>query len=477
MRITEKKMTFGLVVGTRNIFNSAMAVQARKDVIAKVDQLGLGYVIPPVETTPNGAVESRADAVAYADHFRRHQDDIDGIVVILPNFGDEIGIVETLHGARLNVPVLVQACNDEIDKVDIRSRRDAFCGKLSICNNLYQYGIPFTDTTFHSCDIDGDAFTADLRRFAAVCRTVKGLKTARIGALGARTRAFQTVRYSEKIFQATGITVITADLSEIIFAAQALPDSEPAVKAKIDALRAYGHIPASIPLANILKQAKLTATVERWMDDNGCDASTIQCWTSIQENFGCATCATMSMMGERLMPSACEVDVAGAVSMYALTLASGTPSALLDWNNNYGYEADKCVCTHCSNYPRSFMGNDLEISNLDILGATIGPEKCFGAIKGSVAPGEMTYFRILTDDTKGRVKSYLGEGEFTADAFGMDGGIAVCHVTDMRRLLKHLCANGFEHHVAMVRGHIADVVEEAVIKYLGWSLYRHGGNE
>jgi L-fucose isomerase-like protein len=181
----------------------------------------------------------------------------------------------------------------------------------------------------------------------------------------------------------------------------------------------------------------------------------------------------MSMMGQRYLPSACETDVTGAVSMAGLLLAGGSVPALLDWNNNFGREADKCVCTHCSNYPKSFMGNEVEISKLDVLGTVIERQRCFGAVKGKVAPGPMTYFRISTDDTKGRIKSYLGEGQFTNDPYGMDGGIAVCQVKNLRALLGYICQNGFEHHVAMARTHCAAVLQEAVCKYLGWDLYYH----
>jgi L-fucose isomerase-like protein len=173
------------------------------------------------------------------------------------------------------------------------------------------------------------------------------------------------------------------------------------------------------------------------------------------------------------MPSACEVDVAGTVSMYALLLASGKIPGFLDWNNNYRDEQDKCVCTHCSNFPRSFMGRDIEISALDLLGVTLGQDRCFGAIKGHVAPGDMTYFRISTDDSIGVIKGYVGEGQFTDDPFDMDGGIAVCEVANLRELLAHICQNGYEHHVAMTRTYCADVLEEAIPKYLGWDLYRH----
>lgn len=473
MNIMQKKITFGVIIGTRNIFNSQLAAEQRQKILRRLDQLGFGYIIPDEKATSAGAIETRADSKICAELFKLHRDSIDGILIILPNFGDELGIVQTLQLAKLDVPVLVQACNDEIGKVDVKSRRDAYCGKISVCNNLYQYNIPFTDTTEHTCDIDSGVFGEDLKYFGSVCRVVKGLKNARIGAFGTRPAAFQTVRYSEKLLQASGITVVPIDLSEIISQAQVLDASAAAVKDKLAAIKDYGRIPKGIAPEAILKQAKLSVVLDELMEQNELDASAIQCWNSIEDNYGCAACLSMSMMGQRYMPSACEMDVTGAVSMYALLLAGGSIPALLDWNNNFGDHQEKCVCTHCSNYPKSFMGNEIEISKLDVLGTVIDREKCFGAVKGKVAAGPMTYFRISTDDTAGKIKSYLGKGQFTDDSFGMDGGIAVCEVRNLRKLLGYICRNGFEHHVAMARGHCAHVLNEAVSVYLGWDLYYH----
>jgi len=354
MRLIEKKPTLGIIIGTRNIFNAQLASAQRKRLLAVLDALGISYIIPDENATTAGAIETRSDAKKCAELFKANRDAIDGVVIALPNFGDELGIVETLKIAQLDVPVLVQACNDEIDAVDVQSRRDAFCGKLSVCNNLYQYGIPFTDTTEHTCDVGGESFSEDLRRFMAVCRVVKGLKGARIGAFGTRPAAFQTVRYSEKLLQDSGITVVPIDLSEIIAKAEAMDAEASAVRDKLSQINDYGAIPSDIAAECVIRQAKLSVVFDGLMEEHELDASAIQCWESIENNYGCATCLSMSMMGERHMPSACETDVTGVVSMYALLLAGGNVPALLDWNNNYGSEVDKCVCTHCSNYPRSF---------------------------------------------------------------------------------------------------------------------------
>ncbi len=469
----KKKLTFGVIVGTRNIFNFELAKKGRIQILEELKKLDYDTIILPANETPAGAIETIQDARKCAGLFSKNRDRIDGIIIVLPNFGDELGIVNTLKYAELKVPVLIQAVDDENDKVDVKSRRDAFCGKLSVCNNFYQYGIPFTDTTFHTCKIDSDVFRKDIEKFAAVCRVIGGLKHARIGAIGARPAAFQTMRSSEKLLQTSGITVVPVDLSEILGEAQRIDAQAKKLKTKVSEIKEYGKIPSSIHELKIATQAKFGLALEKWIAENDIDAAGVQCWESIQNNYGCATCVSMSMLGEKMVPCACEVDIAGVISMYMLALAAGRPPAILDWNNNFGEDRNMCVCTHCSNYPKSFFESEIEISNLDVLGTVLGQENCFGAVKGKVNDGPITYFRISTDDPRGLIKSYLGEGEITNDAYGMDGGIAVTRIPELQKLMKYLCKNGFEHHVAMVRGDVSGIIQEAIETYLGWDIYLH----
>ena len=392
--------------------------------------------------------------------------------VSLPNFGFEIGIINAISVADLNVPVLVQACDDENDKVDLDSRRDAFCGKISVCNNLYQYGIPFTDTTLHTYSIYSELLAKDINKFAGICRVVNGLRHARIGAIGARPAGFQTVRASEKLLQKSGITVVPVDLSEILGAARKIEDTDAELLKKLEEIKCYAAVPKEYSDKLVL-QAKFGVAVERWIEANQIDAVAVQCWDSLEQNYGCAACVTMSMLGEKLLPAACEVDIAGAVSMYALTLAAQGQSALLDWNNNFAEDRNKCVCTHCGNFPKSFVRNDLKLGTLGVLGRTLGKVNTFGAVYGKVTKGDFTFFRISTDDTKGAIKAYLGTGEITDDPYGMDGCIAVTKVNNLQTLMKYICKNGFEHHVAMVRNDVKEILNEAIEDYLGWNLYVH----
>ena len=457
----KERMCFGIIIGTRAYFNSELAKDVRKQLLRTLADEGYDYVILPEDATPTGSssIETREDGLKCAELFRQNRDRIDGIIVSLPNFGFEIGIINAISVADLNVPILVQACDDENDKVDLDSRRDAFCGKISVCNNLYQYGIPFTDTTLHTYSIYSELLAKDINKFAGICRVVNGLRHARIGAIGARPAGFQTVRASEKLLQKSGITVVPVDLSEILGAARKIEDTDVELLKKLEEIKCYAVVPKEYSDKLVL-QAKFGVAVERWIEANQIDAVAVQCWDSLEQNYGCAACVTMSMLGEKLLPAACEVDIAGAVSMYALTLAAQGQSALLDWNNNFAEDRNKCVCTHCGNFPKSFVRNDLKLGTLGVLGRTLGKVNTFGAVYGKVTKGDFTFFRISTDDTKGTIKAYLGTGEITDDPYGMDGCIAVTKVDNLQILMKHICRNGFEHHVAMVRNDVKDILNQ-----------------
>lgn len=474
-----KKICFGVIIGTRAYFNSELAKDVKKQLLKVLEEQGYEYIILPEDATPTGSssIETLEDGTKCAKLFREHRNEIDGIIVSLPNFGYEIGIINAISRAELNVPVLVQACDDENDKVDLDSRRDAFCGKISVCNNLYQYGIPFSLTSLHTYSIYSDTLVSDINKFAATCRTVNTLRHCRIGQIGTRPLGFNTCRASEKLLQRTGITVVPADMSELIFAAQKVADDDVRLTQKIKDIHAYAQVPQSYE-DKLKVQAKFGVAVEEWVKENQVDALALQCWDSLEKNYGAAPCITMAMLGDMGIPCACETDITGAVSMLALHLASGKASAIADWNNNFAEDRNTCVCTHCGNFPRSFIGNgDLKLTPLGVLGRQLGKVRTFGAIDAKVSAGDFTFFRISTDDPAGKIRAYLGNGNITNDPYGMDGCIAVTHVDHLQKLMKFICRHGFEHHVALVRTDVVDILKDAIENYLGWDLYVHNDEE
>lgn len=463
--------TLGVIIGNRDFFPDVLVGEARKDITKLFEQAGIRAVMLTPEQTKLGGVETYADARKCADLFSANRGAIDGVLVVLPNFGDEKGVADTLKMAALNVPVLVQGYPDDLNALGVARRRDAFCGKISVCNNLTQARIPFSLTRKHVVHPSDASFKEDLAKFVAVCRTTRGLRKARFGAIGARPGAFNTVRYSEKILESYGISVTTVDLSEILGKANKLNADDAKVRSKLADQQAYAPAPG-VPSDKLVQMARLGVVLDEFIAANDLDSTAIQCWTSLQQNYGCNACTCMSMMSEKLMPSACETDITGALSMYALSLASQRPSALVDWNNNYGGEEDKCVLFHCGNWPKAFAP-DTKVANAPILGSTLGVENTYGAMEGRTPAGPLTYARFTTDDTAGVVRGYVGEGETTDDELKTFGHRAVAHVPRLQKLLRYVCENGFEHHVAVNASHTAEVLNEACGKYLGWAMHLH----
>ncbi|MDD2807345.1 MAG: fucose isomerase [Patescibacteria group bacterium] len=469
----QRRTTFGLIVGTRGFFPSELAVNGRRQMVENLK--GLGYdvvVLAENDTQFGGAIESHRDAKQCAELFRKHGDVIDGVIVTLPNFGDEKAVAEALQMAGLNVPILVHAFADDCAAMTIATRRDSFCGKFSVCNNLTQLGIPFSLTQSHTLDPASDEFKAEVDQFAATCRVVQGLRGCRIGAIGTRPDAFRTMRYSETLLaQVLGIQVITLDLSEVIGQANALADDDETVKAQVEAIKAYVET-SHIPLDALLKMAKLAVVINRFREENEIDALAIQCWTALQQHYGVVPCAIMSMLSDSLFCAACEVDVCGAVSMRALQLASGNPAALVDWNNN-GPRKGTFVAFHCSNIARSFLVKPM-MGYQAIIAGTVGKESTYGTIEGAFAPNQnVTLCRMTTNDADGQCMAYTAQGVTTEDQITTFGGFGIIAVPKLDKLVRIACRNGFPHHVAIGFGNHADAITEAFENYFGMTTYRH----
>jgi len=467
----KRKMTMGVIVGNRGFFPDHLAKTGREEMIQALQKAGMDAVVLGPEKSKYGAVETYEEAKRCAELFQSRRDVIDGVIVTLPNFGDERAIADTLRLSHLSVPVLVQATPDTPGKMAITHRRDSFCGKMSACNNLRQYGIPYSLTTVHTETPDSAEFSKDLEWFAGVCRVVRGLRNLRIGAIGARPAAFNTVRYSEKLLEASGISVETLDLSEVLGRISRIKDNDEGVAKKLKSIESYVTT-SGIPQAALLKMAKLGAVVDDWMKAANVAISAVQCWTSLEENLGVVPCTVMSMMSDSLLSSACEVDVCGVLAMHALQLASETPSALLDWNNNYGSDPNKAVCFHCSNLPKHFF-NNVKMDFQAIIAGTVGMENTFGTCVGQVKAGAMSFARFSTDDVHGKIRGYTGNGRFTDDPLQTFGGAGVVEIPGLQKLLHFICENGFEHHVAANFSSVDSAVHEAATRYLGWEMHAH----
>src|SRR2546430_7036235 len=275
-----KKMTMGVIVGNRGFFPDHLAKTGREEMLRVLQAAGMDVVALTPEESKYGAVETREESRRCSDLFKKNRDRIDGVIVTLPNFGEERAIADALRLADLRVPVQIQATPDDPKKMTIAFRRDSFCGKMSACNNLRQYGIPYSITSLHTESPDSPEFAKDLEWFGAACRVVKGFRNLRVGAIGARPAAFNTVRYSEKILEANGISVDTLDLSEVLGRIERMKDNDDLAQAKLAAIQKYVDS-ANVPKPALLKMAKLGAVIDQSMAANDGSIRPVPCWTSI----------------------------------------------------------------------------------------------------------------------------------------------------------------------------------------------------
>lgn len=459
-----KQMTFALYFANRGFFPETLIAGARKEMAEAVTNAGYQYLIPEEEMTRYGAVETRAEGKRYAAWLKSHEGEYDGVIMCLPNFGDENGGVAAVQNA--GVPVLLHAYPDEIGKMDFEHRRDSYCGKFSFADVFHQYGIPFTMLEPHVVHPLSETFADNLRDFAGICRVVNGMKRFSVGAFGARTSKFKTVRYDEITLQKYGITVETFDLSELINKVQNMEDSDSRVLRKVKRLVDYTDF-SCVPADKTNVLAKVSVVIDEYIAAYDLDCITLRCWDEMHEILGIAPCVLLSELNDRGIVASCEIDLCSAINMYAMQLASGKPTTVLDWNNNYTEDPDKVILFHCGPVAQTLMTEKGTVTDHKMF-AKGNPGCGWGSNEGRIKAFPMTYSNCKTED--GKLTVYAGEGKFTEDPieegyFGC-GGVAV--IDSLQPKLIQLGQNGFRHHTAVGMGHLKKVLKEAFTYYLGY---------
>jgi L-fucose isomerase-like protein len=398
---------------------------------------------------------------------RGNQGKYDGVILSLPNFGDENGAVAALKDA--GVPILVQAYPDEFDRMGPALRRDAFCGKFSIMDVFYQHNLKFTALKPHVVHPSSGRFKSNLDHFDRLCRVVKGFQDLVVGAIGARTTAFKTVRFDEVALQRVGVTVETFDLAGVLARVKSVPLEDSAYKNKLEELQAYTTW-EGVPGAALDKITRLGVVLDELIAEYSMDAIAIRCWIELQEQLGISPCALLGLLNNTGTVAACEVDVCNAVAMAALTFASGRPATVLDWNNNYGEEDNKCILFHCGPVPSDLMTDKGRVSDHLILANSVGENQGFGCVVGRIAPADLTFGSMMTD--MGRVKVYLGDGRFTDDPIpdNFFGAAGVGEIPRLQDVLLHVGMHGYRHHVGVTTGKYVAPIHEALGKYLDFDV-------
>lgn len=460
-----EKTTFAVLFGNRGFFPSSLQAAARREMLDALRALGHETLVMDADATPHGAVETPADGAKFAAFLDTHRGRFGGVIVCLPNFGDENGAIAAVQDAR--TPILVQAYPDELDKMAPELRRDAFCGKLSVMDVFTQHGLPFTALPPHVVHPSTSAFAEQVRYFDRVCRVVGGLRRTVVGAIGARTTAFKTVRIDELALQGHGITAETLDLADVFARIKGMSMSDPGAVAWTEQLQSLADC-RQVPPAAIENLAKLGAVLDAVIAEYRMDCLAVRCWIEMQQQLCVSPCVVLGLLNQRGVAAACEVDIGNAVAMRALHLASGEPPVCMDWNNNYGDEPNKCILFHCGSVAPSLMTARGVVTGHAILENAVGQGCSFGCNQGRVRPMSFSYGSLMTRD--GAMSLYLGEARFTDDRIpdGFFGCAGVAEIDDLQAKLQTIGYLGHRHHVSLAPGHVAEPVAEAMEKYLGY---------
>ncbi len=459
-------MKFALYFGNRGFFPETLIAGAREEVAKAVTDAGHEYIMPPAEMTRYGAVETRQEGWKYAEWLKGYEGQYDGVIMSLPNFSDENGAVAALE--HCGKPILIQAYPDEIGLMDFAHRRDSYCGKFSIEDVFHQYGIPFTVLEPHVVHPLTPEFRQNIDDFAAICRVVNGMRHFSIGVLGARTSKFKTVRYDEITLQKYGITCETFDLSDLFWRVRQYADNDEKVVARKEHLKNYTNC-GLVPEDKMNTLAKVSVVIDDYMREFRLDCITLRCWEEMQTDLGVAPCVLLSELNDRGIVASCEIDLCSAINMYSMQLASEKPTACLDWNNNYGDDPNKVILFHCGSTAQKLMKEKGLVTDHKMF-AKGCPGCGWGANEGRIASFPMTFSNCKTED--GKLTFYVDEGAFTDDDIEKEffgcGGVAV--IDDLQRKLIKLGRQGFRHHTTVGVGHMAKVLREAFVYYLGYDV-------
>lgn len=462
-------LRLGFIPANRGFFSSELAAKMRGQVVEVLESMGIEVVVPGVEDTGVGCVETRQEAAFAAELFRREK--VQGILVGAVNFGEEQSVALCIRQAALNVPVMIFGCQEEEALTMTTQRRDSFCGLLSIGEVLRQIGVPYTVAQTPICFPTDASFRRDVDLFVRVCRVVTGLRSARYGQIGARPDAFWTCRFDEKQLQRLGPTTVTLDLSEVIAGANAIKDDDATLQRVVASIQSYADVSA-VKSASLLKSAKLELFLRRWGRTHDIDAYGIQCWTSIQANYGVCSCTTMSRFGDEGIPAACEADIMGTMSMHAAMLASDSPAGLADWNNLHNDDDELVNVWHCGVFPAAFARTPVKLGVQEIIASSGAAryEDSEGTIEFVAKPNPLTLCRV-TQDPDGDWKAVVAQGQVEDDAASTFGCYGWCRIEDLQRLYRDVLLRHFPHHVAITQGHVGNALWEALGNYFGMGVY------
>jgi L-fucose isomerase-like protein len=313
---------------------------------------------------------------------------------------------------------------------------------------------------FHYAGIffpDEPAFLADVKDFVRAVAVVKGLKGARLGQVGVRPPTFETVGYDEAaLIRTFGQNIIYSDLGDMVDQAQSYSDDDARVQALVKKIT--GSVGAvTVATRYVLNAAKLELALTEFWQKSRLSALAMQCWPSVQKALGISVCAVYGRMTAQGLPTACEADILGAVSMLAnFSAAMGeTVPHFIDWTIRHRQNPNQLLAWHCGNAPVTLAADPKKTalrSRKDMKGELAIPDEDqqAGLYQFQIKPGKVTFCRLAEYDDEW--KMLIATGTVVPSNETLAGTWSWVEVKDHDKLYRTLVEEGFVHHASLIHG-------------------------
>ena len=458
-----------MLVGNRGFFPEQLIAEARQEMQSRLQSLGYGVLMMDAAETPYGGVETTAHGRKFARFLEANRGRYDGVILCLPNFGDEAGALAGLQDA--GAPILVHAYPDDLARMGPAERRDAFCGKFDIMTVFRQNGPrPYLPAAAHLAPRQrglrqaGGPLRPRLPRGERHEAPHRGRH--RRAHHGLQECAFRRGHAPELRHHHRDVGPLRSHSAGAGHGR--LKDER--VVAKRQTLEGYTCWEGA-PDHTLGTLSKLGVVLDEIIAEYDLNAVALRCWLEMERWLKVSPCVLLSDLNNRGIAAACELDVCNALTMSALSLASGEPAACLDWNNNYGDDPDKCILFHCGPVPQKLMAGKGHIVDHPMFAKVLGPGL---RVRLQRRPHRRNAhdLRSARRPRDGLLTFYSGEGDFTGDPIAEDffGCAGVAQVADLQEKAHGHRAGRLPASCQRDTGPRRACLREAFTTYLGYGI-------
>lgn len=420
---------------------------------------GIEVIVPSVELTGDGCVSDIASARKALDLFLTER--IEGLMIGNMTFGMEVAVSTVLDGLRKDMPIL-HFCtrSGPIEEGPLGGHRttDTWCGQFMTTSAIRRRGFKFLHV--RTCNPEEPLFLNKAESFIRAINAIAHFKGARIGQLGTRPMLFESQVVNEQLLQKRfGQMIVPMDLDTVFSRIDAI-DPKSAEVAEVVRQITDGVQMQDETNEALVNIARYELAVRGIKDELGVHALAASCWTRVQERFHISTCSSFGRLNEQGIITACEVDLLGASTMWAMynaSLRQAIPD-FIDWTDLHPTEPNVWLAWHCGNAAPSLR----EPRKSALLGRNERMIQwcptCFGTLEFKLKSGPVTCARLVEYD--GQYNMFIGSGEIIDLEPEIRGAYGWVKVGDIGEWEDKMIEAGIIHHGVLIHDpKVADALE------------------